>query len=63
MKLIVTRKKFSLRWYVRIVARNGETMAHSQHYYSKENAERAAETLQREAQATSWWDIIVEDGR
>jgi uncharacterized protein YegP (UPF0339 family) len=34
-----------LRWFWHLVARNGEILAHSQGYYSKSNAIRAANKL------------------
>lgn len=38
-------KRGKLKWYWRIVGGNGEVMAHSQGYYSKGNALRAAHDL------------------
>ena len=54
MKLIVTRKKITGRWYVRIVAGNGETVATTEHYSSRGNAMRAAQMLYDAARNESW---------
>lgn len=43
MKVVVVRKHIA--WYVKLVAANGETAMTSETYYSKGNAERAAERL------------------
>lgn len=42
MKVEVKRKLF---WYVRLVAANGEVLLHSEVYFNKSNAQRAAKKL------------------
>lgn len=37
------------RWYFRFVASNGETMAQSEGYTRKENAEKAVQSIKRRA--------------
>ena len=53
MKVIVTKKKFN-RWYLRIVAGNGETLTHSETYYGRSNAVRAGKNLVDSANSETW---------
>lgn len=46
MKVIVTKKL--LFWYVKLVGKNGEPIMHSETYYNKSNADRAAKNLRKE---------------
>lgn len=43
MKVILIQGK--LKWFWHLVAKNGEILAHSQGYFSRFNAERAARKL------------------
>lgn len=43
------------KWYWRMVAANGQTMSHSETYYSKSNAMRAARSLS----AKTGFEIVV----
>jgi uncharacterized protein YegP (UPF0339 family) len=42
MKVIVSKKLF---WYVKLVAKNGQTVLTSETYFNKANAERAARSV------------------
>lgn len=44
--------KRGLFWYIRLIAKNGEPLLHSEVYYSKSNATRAANTLAKALRAT-----------
>lgn len=52
MRVVLTRKRS--RWYIRLVAANGETVAVTQHYYSRSNAVRAASDIVQSAHTESW---------
>lgn len=43
MKVVI--KKGKIRYYYLLVASNGEILLHSQHYFSKGNANRAGDKL------------------
>lgn len=58
MRVVVTKKLFGVRWYLRIVAGNGETVAVSQRYTSKSNAVRAARDLVDSANSEQWLFIL-----
>lgn len=51
MKVLVTRRA---RWYIRIVAGNGETVAVTQRYYSKSSAVRSAKNIVDAANSERW---------
>lgn len=41
-------KKKLMFWYITLTAKNGEVLMHSETYYSKSNAQRAAKNLRKE---------------
>lgn len=46
MKIEVYKKL--LLWRVKLVAKNGEVLMHSETYYNRSNADRAAKRLKKE---------------
>jgi len=54
MNVIVTRKSKYSKWYLRIVAGNGEIVFASQRYFSKSNAVRAAKNIVDAANSETW---------
>lgn len=49
MKIII--KKGLVRYYLQLVAKNGEILAHTEHYFSLSNARRSAHNIAREIKA------------
>ncbi len=49
MKIIIV--KGLVRHYLKLVAKNGEMLMHSEHYFSLPNARRAAHNLAKELRA------------
>lgn len=44
----VELQKRAIFWYIRLIAKNGEVLMHSETYYNKSNAIRALNKLQKE---------------
>lgn len=49
MKIVI--KKGLVRYYLQLVAKNGETLAHTEHYFSLSNARRSAHNIAKELKA------------
>lgn len=46
MKVVI--KKGLVRYYLQLIAKNGEVLAHTEHYFSLSNARRSANSIAKE---------------
>ena len=58
MNVIVNRKTRRSKWYILLVAGNGEPVAHTQGYFSKSNAVRAAKNIVDAANSETWALVV-----